>query len=92
VSHKNFVQKKFGFHLVEPPYIGRYVRWCDWGQVAIIGVQMASAYIGTFIMPPAFGLIATPLSVSLLTMYLLAILFLMVAMYELLIRKTIKSN
>lgn len=37
---------------------------------AIIGVQMASAYVGTCLMPPVFGLIANHISVSLLPLYL----------------------
>lgn len=54
---------------------------------AIIGVQMASAYIGTLLMPPLFGLIANHIAVGLLPMYLLVILVLMIVMYERLIKK-----
>ena len=49
---------------------------------AMIGVQMASAYVGTCFMPPIFGFIANHISVSLFPVYLLAILSLMAAMYE----------
>ena len=55
---------------------------------AVIGVQMASAYIGTCIMPPIFGLIANHISVGLFPLYLLLILILMFIMHELLTRKT----
>lgn len=55
---------------------------------AIIGVQMASAYVGTCLMPPIFGLIANHITVSLLPLYLLVILVLMIVMHELLKRKT----
>ncbi len=55
---------------------------------AIIGVQMASAYVGTCIMPPIFGLVANYITVSLLPIYLLIILVVMVAMHELLKKKT----
>lgn len=48
---------------------------------AIIGVQMASAYIGTCFMPPLFGLIAQHISVSLLPAYLAIILTLMIVMH-----------
>lgn len=48
---------------------------------AIIGVQMASAYIGTCFMPPIFGLIAQHISVSLLPIYLAVILTLMIVMH-----------
>ena len=54
---------------------------------AIIGVQMASAYVGTCLMPPLFGLIANHISVRLLPVYLLILLALMVFMHELLERK-----
>lgn len=54
---------------------------------AVIGVQMASAYIGTCIMPPIFGLIASHISVGLFPLYLLLILIIMFIMHELLTRK-----
>ena len=54
---------------------------------AIIGVQMASAYVGTCLMPPLFGLIANHISIKLLPVYLLILLALMVYMHELLERK-----
>lgn len=49
---------------------------------AVIGVQMASAYVGTCLMPPAFGFLANHISVSLYPVFLLAILILMVVMHE----------
>lgn len=55
---------------------------------ALIGIQMASAYVGTCLMPPLFGLLANHISVSLLPVYLLAVLALMVVMHERLLRKT----
>lgn len=54
---------------------------------AIIGIQMASAYVGTCLMPPVFGLIANHISVALLPVYLLVFLVLMVIMHEALNRK-----
>ena len=54
---------------------------------AIIGVQMASAYIGTCLMPPLFGSIARHLSIKLLPIYLLLFLLLMTIMNELLNKK-----
>ena len=54
---------------------------------AIIGVQMASAYVGTLAAPPVFGLIANHISASLLPFYLGAILILMTLMCEQLNRK-----
>lgn len=55
---------------------------------AIIGVQMASAYMGTCLMPPLFGLIANHITVSLFPFYLLAILILMVFMHEALLKSS----
>lgn len=49
---------------------------------AVIGVQMASAYVGTCLMPPIFGFIANHIGVSLFPLYLLIILILMVVMHE----------
>lgn len=49
---------------------------------AVIGVQMASAYVGNCVMPPVFGLIANHISITLLPIYLLAILILMVFTHE----------
>lgn len=54
---------------------------------AIIGIQMASAYVGTCLMPPVFGLIAENVSVALLPVYLFLILALMVFMHERMIGK-----
>ena len=53
---------------------------------AIIGVQMASAYVGTCLMPPVFGLIANHITVALLPVYLLVILVLMAVMHEIMNR------
>lgn len=59
---------------------------------AIIGIQMASAYVGTCLMPPIFGVIANHLSVSLLPFYLLTILLIMATMHELLPRSIAKRR
>lgn len=59
---------------------------------ALIGVQMASAYVGTCLMPPLFGLIAKHLSVSLFPGYLLAILALMALTHELLLKNAKGGN
>ena len=57
---------------------------------AIIGVQMASAYMGILVMPPLFGLLANHISPALLPWYLGGILILMVLMCERLNVKTKK--
>lgn len=55
---------------------------------AVIGVQMACAYVGTCLMPPLFGLIANHITVALLPVYLLFILVLMAVMHEQLLKKS----
>ena len=55
---------------------------------ALIGVQMAAAYVGILVMPPVFGLIANYISASLLPWYLGAITVLMILMCEKLNKKT----
>ena len=47
---------------------------------ALIGVQMASAYFGSLVMPPVFGLIANHISARMLPDYLSAILVMMILM------------
>ena len=59
---------------------------------AMIGVQMASAYIGTCLMPPLFGLIADHISPALFPPYLLAILALMAWMYERMLSQVQRSR
>ena len=44
---------------------------------AVIGVQMASAYVGNLLMPPLFGIIANHISVRVFPIYLLLILIIM---------------
>ena len=58
---------------------------------ALIGVQMASAYVGSCLMPPVFGLLANHISASLLPWYLLVIMVIMVIMHTGVIRKTRKN-
>ena len=53
---------------------------------AIIGVQMAFAYLGTTAMPPLFGVLARHVTPALLPLYLLALLVLMAALYERVVR------
>ena len=57
---------------------------------AMIGVQMASAYVGTCLMPPLFGLIANHLNVALLPVYLLLLTAIMAFTHERLVRKTVR--
>jgi fucose permease len=54
---------------------------------AMVGVQMASAYLGNCVMPPLFGLIANHVNIGLFPVYLLLILAVMVGMHEITCRK-----
>ena len=54
---------------------------------AVIGVQMASAYVGSCITPPIFGLIAQHISTALFPVFLCIILILMIVMHEMLLKK-----
>ena len=58
---------------------------------AMIGVQMASAYLGSCFAPPLYGLIANHISQAVLPYYLLVLLALMVVMHELTVKKTAKN-
>ncbi|MEG0177120.1 MFS transporter [Anaerorhabdus sp.] len=57
---------------------------------AIIGVQMASAYVGTCVMPPLFGLLTNIISVSIFPLYLLSILIVMFIMHKTLSQQIVK--
>ncbi|NWL88154.1 MFS transporter [Paenibacillus sp. 79R4] len=49
---------------------------------AIIGIQMASAYVGTTFMPPLFGFIAAHVSIGLYPLFLIILAILMLFMSE----------
>ena len=53
-------------------------------SAAIIGIQMASAYTGSLLAPPLFGIIADGISLKIMPIYLLGFFILMIVM----IRKT----
>ncbi|MBR5474790.1 MAG: MFS transporter, partial [Lachnospiraceae bacterium] len=54
---------------------------------AIIGVEMASAYVGSCLMPACFGFIANYINIGLFPLYLSIILILMFLMHEQIYRK-----
>lgn len=54
---------------------------------AVIGVQMASAYVGTCLMPPLFGWIAQRIGTGVFPAYLLLLLVMMIAAHESLLRR-----
>ena len=58
---------------------------------AIIGVQMASAYVGNLLMPPLFGIIANHISVIVFPIYLLLILIVMIVMH-IKLNKSVSKN
>lgn len=59
---------------------------------AIIGIQMASAYVGTTFMPPLFGLIAAHIHIGLYPAFLLTLAVLMLCMSEKLNRTVAKRQ
>ena len=59
---------------------------------AIIGIQMASAYVGTTFVPPLFGLIGNALGFEIMPLFLLFFAVLMVTMTEITFRITKKNN
>ncbi len=59
---------------------------------AIIGIQMASAYVGSTFIPPLFGLLGNAVSFSILPVYLLIFFALMITMTETTFRITRKAK
>ena len=57
---------------------------------AVIGVQMAGAYVATSFMPPVFGLVAQYVTPALFPVYLLVFLAAMVVLHEGMLRQTTK--
>ena len=53
---------------------------------AIIGIQMASTYVGSTFMPPLFGLLGNKISFSILPVYIFIFFLLMIVMTELTFR------
>lgn len=58
---------------------------------SIIGVEMASAYIGSTFMPPLFGLIAQYISIALLPLYLFFFTLLMIILM-IILKKVLKKE
>ncbi|MDR1231456.1 MAG: MFS transporter [Spirochaetaceae bacterium] len=59
---------------------------------SVMGIQMACAYIGTTLMPPIFGRLASYMSFSILPLFLGIILIIKIVMVETLYRKTAPNN
>lgn len=59
---------------------------------AIIGIQMASAYVGTTFMPPLFGVIAENINIGLYPFYMAVFAVLMVVCSEMLNKKVSERN
>ena len=57
---------------------------------SIIGIQMASAYVGSTFVPPLFGLLCNLTGFSIMPFYLLVFVALMITMTELTFRTTKK--
>ena len=59
---------------------------------ALIGAQMASAYVGTLIMPPLFGLLGRSFSMKLFPYYSMFLLLLMIFAYRRMLQVTKKAK
>lgn len=59
---------------------------------AIIGIQMASAYVGSTFMPPLFGVLGSHLGFGIMPFYLLLFTTLMLVMIESTFRRTQDHN
>ena len=59
---------------------------------AIIGIQMACAYIGATFMPPLFGLLGDSIGFEIMPYYLLAFVALMLVMVELMFRAAKRND
>ena len=59
---------------------------------AIIGIQMASAYVGSTFIPPVFGLLGNSISFKIMPIYLIFFFVLMITMIELTFRITAKNK
>ena len=59
---------------------------------SVIGVQMASAYVGTCLIPPVFGLFAQYITISIFPLFLMIFLVIMILMSERLHKVTSQSK
>ena len=59
---------------------------------AIIGIQMASAYVGSTLIPPLFGLLGNLIGFKILPVYLLVFIILMITMTELTFKVTAQKS
>lgn len=59
---------------------------------AIIGIQMASAYVGSTFIPPLFGVLGKLISFKILPVFLSLFIILMISMTELTFKTTAKNN
>ena len=59
---------------------------------AIIGIQMASAYVGSTFLPPLFGLLGRHIGFAIMPIWLAVLMALMIAMIETTFRLTSQKN
>jgi len=88
ISLAGFVLIGFGCAPIYPSIIhSTPFHFGEKNSQAVIGLQMASAYIGTSAMPPLFGFLAEHITLALLPYYLLVALTLMIIMHTSLVHK-----
>ncbi|MFQ9511772.1 MAG: MFS transporter, partial [Lachnospiraceae bacterium] len=58
----------------------------------IIGIQMASAYVGSTFMPPLFGFLGNLIGYTILPVYLSVFIILMISMTEMTFKITAKKD
>ena len=87
ISYAGFVLIGIGCAPIFPSVIHSIPRYFGKISSTLIGVAMASAYLGVMVMPPLFGVIAQYITVNILPFYLLGLLIILCFGHEILLKK-----
>lgn len=87
ISYAGFVLIGIGCAPIYPSVIHSIPRYFGKISSTLIGVAMASAYLGVMVMPPLFGVIAQYVTVNILPFYLLGLLIILYFGHEILLKK-----
>lgn len=87
ISYAGFVLIGIGCAPIFPSVIHSIPRYFGKISSTLIGVAMASAYLGVMVMPPLFGVIAQYVTVNILPFYLLGLLIILYFGHEILLKK-----